>query len=83
VINTYNKVDDCLHIYMSNDSQSPNTKSKYSYLLCLPKSVSENIDSVKFIFGNMSWISRVVYGLVGICGLYLITFYMRLGDDAE
>jgi len=42
-----------------------------------------SFDLVAFIFGNMSWISRVVYGLVGICGLYLITFYMRLGDDAE
>ena len=42
-----------------------------------------SFDLVAFIFGNMSWISRIVYGLVGICGLYLITFYMRLGDDAE
>lgn len=35
-----------------------------------------NFDLVAFIFGNMSWISRVIYALVGICGLYLITFYM-------
>ena len=42
-----------------------------------------SFDLVAFIFGNMSWISRIVYGLVGICGLYLITFYMRLGHDAE
>jgi len=42
-----------------------------------------SFDLVAFIFGNMSWISRIVYGLVGICGLYLITFYMRLGNDAE
>jgi len=50
---------------MSNDSQSPNTKSKYSYLLCLPKSVSENIDSVKFIFGNMSTV------LINYDGIYI------------
>lgn len=37
-------------------------------------------DLVAFIFGNMSWISRVVYTLVGICGLYLISFYMHLGS---
>ena len=33
-----------------------------------------SFDLVAFIFGNMSWISRIVYGLVGICGLYLISF---------
>lgn len=37
---------------------------------------------VSFIFGDMSWLSRIIYIIVGICGLYLITFYMRLGDDA-
>ncbi len=37
-------------------------------------------DLVAFIFGDMSWLSRIVYTLVGICGLYLISFYMRLGD---
>ena len=30
---------------------------------------------IGFLFGSMSWISRIVYGLVGICGLYLLTFY--------
>lgn len=40
-------------------------------------------DLVAFIFGNMSLISRIIYALVGICGLYLISFYMRLSDDAE
>ena len=36
---------------------------------------------VAAIFGSMSWLSRIIYGLVGLCGLYLITFYMRLGDS--
>lgn len=36
---------------------------------------------VAFIFGSMTWISRIIYALVGLCGLYLITFYMRLGND--
>lgn len=35
-------------------------------------------DLVAFLFGDMSWLSRIVYVLVGICGLYLLTFYMRL-----
>ncbi|MDR2042943.1 MAG: DUF378 domain-containing protein [Clostridium sp.] len=38
-------------------------------------------DLVAFIFGNMSWISRIFYALVGICGLYLITFYMMFSDS--
>ena len=40
-------------------------------------------DLVAFLFGDMSWISRIVYILVGICGLYLLTFYMRLNNKTE
>lgn len=40
-------------------------------------------DLVAFIFGNMTWFSRIVYGLVGLCGLYLISFYMHLGSRSE
>ena len=39
-------------------------------------------DLVAFIFGDMSWLSRIIYTLVGLSGLYLISFYMRL-DDRE
>ncbi|MBE5865084.1 MAG: DUF378 domain-containing protein [Lachnospiraceae bacterium] len=35
---------------------------------------------VSFLFGDMSLLSRIVYILVGLCGLYLVTFYMRLSD---
>lgn len=38
---------------------------------------------VAAIFGSMSWISRIVYALVGICGLYLVCFYMRLGNSVD
>ena len=38
-------------------------------------------DLVAFLFGDMSWFSRIVYDLVGICGLYLISFYLHLGDS--
>ena len=37
-----------------------------------------SFDLVAFIFGNLSWI----YAIVGICGLYLITFYMYTGGKA-
>ncbi len=40
-------------------------------------------DLVAFIFGDMSWLSRIIYALVGICGLYLISFYMHLGNHGE
>ena len=32
-------------------------------------------DLVAFLFGDMSWLSRVVYALVGLCGLYMLAFY--------
>ena len=32
---------------------------------------------VASLFGGMSWLSRIIYGLVGLCGLYLISFYMQ------
>ncbi len=35
-------------------------------------------DLVSFLFGDMSWISRIVYALVGISGLYLISAYGRI-----
>ena len=38
-------------------------------------------DLVAFLFGDMSWFSRIIYALVGICGLYLISFFLQLGDD--
>ncbi|MCQ2549620.1 MAG: DUF378 domain-containing protein [Lachnospiraceae bacterium] len=34
-----------------------------------------DFDLVAVIFGNMSWLSRIVYTLVGISGLYLISFF--------
>ena len=38
-------------------------------------------DLVAFLFGDMSWLSRVVYALVGLCGLYMLTFYRHCGRD--
>lgn len=38
---------------------------------------------VAAIFGSMTWLSRIIYALVGICGLYLICFYMRLGNSTD
>ncbi|MCC8066447.1 MAG: DUF378 domain-containing protein [Clostridiales bacterium] len=36
------------------------------------------LDLVNLIFGNMTWISRIIYALVGISGLYLFSLYGRV-----
>lgn len=40
-------------------------------------------DLVAFLFGDMSWLSRIVYAIVGLCGLYLISFYGRLKSSMD
>ena len=37
-------------------------------------------DLVAVLFGDMSWLSRIVYAIVGLSGLYLISFYGRIKD---
>lgn len=39
-----------------------------------------NFNLVAFLFGDMTLLSRIVYSLVGLCGLYLLTFYGLLSD---
>ena len=34
-------------------------------------------DLVAFIFGSMTLLSRIIYTIVGICGIYLISFYVK------
>lgn len=38
-------------------------------------------DLVAFIFGEMSWLSRIIYSLVGLSGIYLITFFSQLNTE--
>ncbi len=38
------------------------------------------LDLVATLFGQMSWLSRIVYVIVGLCGLYLLTFFGRIGN---
>ena len=40
-------------------------------------------DLVAFLFVNLSWLSRIIYTLVGLCGLYLISFFGRIGNSAS
>ena len=39
-------------------------------------------DLIAAIFGGMgAWVSRVIYALVGLSGLYALSFYARFDDD--
>ena len=40
-------------------------------------------DLVAFLFGNLSWLSRSIYTLVGLCGLYLLSFFGRIRGMSE
>lgn len=38
-------------------------------------------DLVKSILGNMTLVSRIVYAVIGISGLYSLSFFGRLRND--
>lgn len=38
---------------------------------------------VTFLFGDMVWVTRIIYSLVGICGLYLFTLFGRIQNFGE
>lgn len=40
-------------------------------------------DLVAFLFGDMTWISRIVYAIVGLCGLYAISLFGRICSFGE
>jgi len=40
-----------------------------------------SFDLVRFIFGEMTLISRIVYALVGVSGLYALSFFGRLRNE--
>lgn len=42
-----------------------------------------NLNLVALIFGSMSWLSRIIYGLVGLCGLYLLSLYGTIGQERK
>ena len=38
------------------------------------------LDLVAFLFGSMSVLSRIIYAVIGICGLYAIRFCGRINN---
>ncbi len=41
------------------------------------------LDLVAMLFGEMTLLSRIVYAVVGLCGLYLISLYGRVTNAME
>jgi hypothetical protein len=39
------------------------------------------LDLVAFIFGSMSILSRIIYAIIGLCGLYAFSFCGRIGQN--
>jgi len=39
-----------------------------------------NFNLVSYLFGASSMLSKIIYGAVGICGLYLISLYGRIEE---
>ena len=40
-------------------------------------------DLVAFLFGQMTWLSRVIYAIIGLCGLDLISLFGRISAFGE
>lgn len=40
-----------------------------------------DFDLVRVIFGDMTLVSRIIYSLVGIAGLYALSYFGRLRND--
>ncbi len=38
------------------------------------------IDLVALLFGEMTLVSRIIYAVVGLCGLYLVSLYGRVSN---
>lgn len=41
-----------------------------------------NFNLVAWLFGNMTWLTRIIYAIVGLSGLYLISTYGRIRSAA-
>lgn len=38
-------------------------------------------DLIRVMFGDMSLLSRIVYTIVGICGIYAISYFGRIRNN--
>ncbi len=42
-----------------------------------------DFDLVAFLFGSMTVLTRIIYAVVGICGIYMITTFGRIRRFGE
>lgn len=42
-----------------------------------------NWNIISVIFGSGSWIGRIIYVIVGVAGLYTLSFFGRISDKNE
>ena len=40
-------------------------------------------DLVAFLFGTMTVFTRILYGIIGVCGLYMVTTFGRIKKFGE
>ncbi len=40
-------------------------------------------DLIRILFGDMTMLSRIIYAVVGICGLYALSYFGRIANEAE
>lgn len=40
-------------------------------------------DLVTALFGDLTWFTRIVFAIVGLSGLYLISFYGRIRSQMD
>ena len=40
-----------------------------------------NFDLVAWLFGTMTMLTRIIYGLVGLAGLWAVTLFTRISVD--
>lgn len=40
-------------------------------------------DLIRILFGDMTLLSRIIYALVGICGLYALSYFGRIANEAD
>ena len=38
---------------------------------------------VSLLFGDMTWLTRIIYAIVGLSGLYMISFFGRIRSTME
>ena len=42
-----------------------------------------NFDLVRILFGDMTLLSRIVYVIIGVSGLYALSFFGRVATTAD